>query len=106
MIDRRRLLRALDRRDVADWTLVERAQEVAIARGDLRRSEQRTKWHLTIHHDSPQGRGSAHIPIDSIDGDASVIVDDDRREPTRMAGAIDRDAVHVVDQRVGKSGGG
>jgi hypothetical protein len=75
LIDRRRLLRALDRRDVADWTLVERAQEVAIARGDLRRSEQRTKWHLTIHHDSPQGRGSAHIPIDSIDGDASVIVE-------------------------------
>jgi hypothetical protein len=75
MIDRRRLLRALDRRDVADWTLVERAQEVAISTGELRRTELRTKWQLTLHHDSPQGRGSAHVTIDSIDGDATVIVE-------------------------------
>jgi hypothetical protein len=75
VIDRRRLLRALDRRDVADWTLVERAQEFAIATADLHRSEQRTKWQLTLHHDSPQGRGSAHVTIDSIDGDAVLIVE-------------------------------
>lgn len=75
MIDRRRLLRALDRRDVADWTLVERAQEVAIATGELRRTEQRTKWQLTLHHDSPQGRGSAYVTIDAVDGDAGQIVE-------------------------------
>lgn len=75
MIDRRKLLRALDRRGVADWTLVERAQEVAISTGDLHRTEKRTKWQLTVHHDSPQGRGSAHVTIDSVDGDAAPIVD-------------------------------
>lgn len=75
MIDRRKLLRALDRRDVADWTLVERAEEVAISTGNLRRTEKRTKWQLTVHHDSPQGRGSAHVTIDSIDGDAALIVE-------------------------------
>lgn len=75
MIDRRKLLRALVRRGVADWTLVERAQEVAISTGDLRRTEKRTKFQLTVHHDSPQGRGSAHVAIDSVDADASVIVE-------------------------------
>lgn len=75
MIDRRKLLRALDRRDVADWTLVERAQERAISTGTLHRTEKRTKWQLTVHHDSPQGRGSAHVEIDAIDGDAQAIVE-------------------------------
>lgn len=75
MIDRRQLVRALDRRSVADWALVERVQEVGIAVGDLRRSETRTVWQLTIHHDAPQGRGTAHVTIDSVDGDATVIVD-------------------------------
>lgn len=75
MIDRSRLLRALDRRTIADWALVERVQEVGIAAGELRRSETRTKWQLTVHHDAPQGRGSAHVTIDSVDGDATVFVD-------------------------------
>lgn len=75
MIDRRRLVRALDRRSVADWALVERVQESAIVAGELRRSENQTIWQLTVHHDAPQGRGSAHVTIDSIDGDATSIVD-------------------------------
>jgi hypothetical protein len=55
--------------------LVERAQEIAISTGELRRTEQRTKWQLTLHHDSPQGRGSAHLTIDSVEGDAALIVE-------------------------------
>ena len=55
MIDRKRLVRALDRRGVSDWVLVQHDQEIAIAGGepDVRRSEQRTVWNLTVHRDTP-----------------------------------------------------
>lgn len=76
MIDRRRLVRALDRRDIADWVLVEHEQEIAIVGGDpdLRRTEHRTLWNLTVHTDAPQGRGSAQVTLDANERDPEELV--------------------------------
>jgi predicted Zn-dependent protease len=77
VIDRKRLVRALDRRGVSDWVLVQHDQEIAIAGGepDVRRSEQRTVWNLTVHRDTPQGRGSAHVRLDTTERDPDDIVE-------------------------------
>ncbi|HSD90037.1 MAG TPA: metallopeptidase TldD-related protein [Kofleriaceae bacterium] len=77
VIDRKRLLRALDRRDIADWVLVQRDQEIGIASDEpaLHRTERRVTWHVTVHHDAPQGRGSAHVMIDATNGIAEDIVE-------------------------------
>lgn len=74
MIRRRDLVRALGDHGLADWILVEREQDVAIADAQLRRAERWLRWQLTVHHDSPTGRGSAHVALDAADGDAGEVV--------------------------------
>lgn len=74
MIRRRDLLRALGDHGLADWVLVEREQEVAIADAGLRRAERWQRWTLTVHHDAATGRGSARVAIDAADGDANAAV--------------------------------
>lgn len=76
MMRRRDLVRALGDHGLADWTLVERDQQIGVAdsaRG-LQRSEHRVSWLLTVHHDIPAGRGSAHVLLDAASGDADAAV--------------------------------
>ena len=77
MIDRRGFVRALNARGLADWVVVEREQTLGIVdeRTKLRRTENRTRWLLTVHRDSPAGRGSAHVAIDVLGGNAEALVD-------------------------------
>jgi len=75
VITRRDLVRALG--NVADWFVIERAQEIAVA-DDLRavrRRENRTRTTLVIHHDVPSGRGTARIEITASDGNAVTLVE-------------------------------
>ena len=77
MITRRDLVRALGRRAIADWILIERAQELGSfdeAR-DLERREQVTRFTVILHHDVPRGRGSARLEIGATEGTASELVD-------------------------------
>jgi predicted Zn-dependent protease len=77
VIDRRELVRALDRRDIADWVLVERAQEIAVADEPThtQRAERRTRWVVTVHVDVFNGRGSARLEIDAVEGNARALVE-------------------------------
>lgn len=76
MIRRRDLIRALGEYGLADWVLLEREQTLACADALNRssRTERRVRWHLTVHHDAPSGRGSAHVVVDAADGDANAAV--------------------------------
>ncbi len=71
---RRDLIRALGDHGLADWVIVEREQEVATADASLRRSERWVRWTLTVHDDSPTGRGSARVAIDAANGNANTAV--------------------------------
>lgn len=77
MIDRRGLLRSLERRTIADWVLVQREEQMGTASDapQLRRAEARVGWRLTVHKDTPAGRGSAHVTIQTVDGTADGAVD-------------------------------
>ncbi|MDB4952591.1 MAG: Zn-dependent protease [Myxococcales bacterium] len=75
MIDQVELVRALGQREVADWVIIERAQQLASVDGRLHRAEHRKRWLLTVHLDLYNGRGSAHLAIDAVDGTADAIVD-------------------------------
>ena len=77
MITRRELASVLGRRGLADWVLIERAQDVATIDGHarVRRVERRVLWQLTVHFDTPAGRGSAQVTIDAVDGTADAVVD-------------------------------
>lgn len=75
MIDRKSLARSLGHQDLADWVIVERDQELAVVELDMRREEQRTRWQLTVHADTPDGRGSAHVTIDANEGDPDRLVE-------------------------------
>jgi hypothetical protein len=78
VIDRGGLVRALQRRAVADWVIVEREQALAAideaAPGRTRR-ERRTRWTLIVHDDTPTGRGTARLELGSLDGDADSMVE-------------------------------
>jgi predicted Zn-dependent protease len=79
VIARRDLVRALLRRSVADWIVLERAQELGVVDDphDLRRREKRTRTTVIIHHDVPRGRGSARLDLtSSTEGDALAVVDE------------------------------
>lgn len=81
MIKRRDLTRALGKKRVADWAVVERVQDIAIADSlrraqPMRRREQRTRMSLVVHVDDPSGRGSARVEIGSQDANANQIVDE------------------------------
>jgi len=77
MIDRRELVRALAReKRVADWVVMERAQELGSV-DELRkvvRHDERTRLELLIHTDSTLGRGSSRLALDATEGDATAIV--------------------------------
>jgi hypothetical protein len=77
VITRRLLVAALDRRKVADWVVIERAQELATVSEarPLERSDQRMRWTMIVHQDVPHGRGTARIEIGAVDGDAGELVD-------------------------------
>ncbi|MDQ3364173.1 MAG: metallopeptidase TldD-related protein [Myxococcota bacterium] len=77
MIKHRDLARALGRRNVADWVIIERTQELATAdaRRSSRRSEQRTRTSLIVHHDESRGRGTARLELAGHDADPTGIVD-------------------------------
>lgn len=77
MINRRELVRALERRKVSAWVVLERAQELALAdeaRG-LDRREARTRTTLIVHQDVPSGRGSARLELTTREGSAAEVVD-------------------------------
>ncbi len=75
MISRREIVRALEHQDLADWVVVEREQELAVV-DEARREEHRTRWQLTVHADTPAGRGTARVVIDANEGDPDKLVDD------------------------------
>ena len=77
MITRRDLIRALQQQDrkITDWVLVERAQELAIQDGELRRREQRTRFTLVVHHDVARGRGSARLELAAVQGESAAVVE-------------------------------
>jgi len=77
VIGRRELVRALERRRVSDWVVIERAQELALAdeaRG-LERREARTRATLIVHQDVPSGRGTARLELAALEGSAADLVD-------------------------------
>jgi len=77
VITRRSLMSALSSRRVAEWVVVEHAQELAIAdeARPLQRNDQRSRFSIVVHHDVPRGRGSAKIELASLHGDAGDVVD-------------------------------
>lgn len=77
MITRRELAEQLGRIGLADWALIEREQDIASVDDytKLRRVERRVLWQVTVHYDSPAGRGTAHVTIDAVDGSAHAAVD-------------------------------
>lgn len=77
MINRRELVRALERRRVSDWVVIERAQELALADEvrPLRRREARTRITLVVHQDTPAGRGSARVEVAAQEGSAPELVE-------------------------------
>ncbi|MFT3694362.1 MAG: hypothetical protein QM831_14540 [Kofleriaceae bacterium] len=78
MIDRKSLTRALAKQAAIDWVVVERDQDIVVDEpGSMgaQRQERRTRWLLTIHADTTNGRGSAAVTIDANEGDADHLVD-------------------------------
>lgn len=76
MITRKDLVRTLKQRKVPDWVVVERAQDIAIHDGDLRRRDRRTRLTFSVHRDDgARGRGSARIAVTASDGDPGALVD-------------------------------
>ncbi len=77
MITRRDLVRALTReKRVADWVVIERAQELGVV-DELRsvtRRETRSRIAIIIHTDTALGRGTAQLALDAIEGNSSTIV--------------------------------
>jgi predicted Zn-dependent protease len=74
MIDRRDLARALARHGASAWVVIERDQHLAsIDEEGATRSEQRRRWQLGVHVDTPTGRGSAHVSVDALEGSADLI---------------------------------
>ena len=76
MIDRRDLARALARHGASAWAVIERDQHLAsIDEEGTTRAEQRTRWQLGVHVDTPSGRGSAHVVLDALEGSADAIAE-------------------------------
>jgi predicted Zn-dependent protease len=75
VIDRGRLAQALAKKSFADWVVFERAQEL-VERDTVRsRTELRTRFSIVAHVDTPKGRGTARLAVDSIDADADQLAD-------------------------------
>jgi hypothetical protein len=70
------LVLALEHHDLADWVVVERDQMIGVIDSRARREEHRVRWQLTVHADTPAGRGTARVALDADDGDPDRIVED------------------------------
>jgi predicted Zn-dependent protease len=77
VISRRELVRALERRKVSDWVVIERVQELAMAdeARALQRREERTRATVIVHQDVPSGRGTARLDLTAHEGSAADLVD-------------------------------
>ncbi|MDX2089724.1 MAG: metallopeptidase TldD-related protein [Kofleriaceae bacterium] len=77
MISRRALVDALSRRRVAEWTVIESAQEIARVdeQRPVRHTDTRTRWTVLVHHDVPQGRGSARIEVTALDANPNDLIE-------------------------------
>jgi hypothetical protein len=74
VIQARDLGRALARRGASAWAIVERDQRLAsVDEAGKTRAEQRTRWRLAVHVDTPAGRGSAHVDLEAVDGHADTV---------------------------------
>jgi predicted Zn-dependent protease len=76
VIDRHELERAIERHKLPDWSVIQRDQELAVVDegARLRRSERRRRWQITVHVDTTDGRGTAHVALDANDGIADAII--------------------------------
>jgi hypothetical protein len=75
VIDRGRLAQALAKKPFADWIVFDRDQELAVRDADLSRTELRSRFHIVAHVDTPKGRGTARLAVDTIDADADQLAD-------------------------------
>jgi hypothetical protein len=77
LIDSRALVRALERRDVAEWCVVARDQELGVLDGATAaaRTERRARRQLVVAVDVPAGRGVARLAIDALDGTGDDVID-------------------------------
>ncbi|HEY4058834.1 MAG TPA: hypothetical protein VGM39_19605, partial [Kofleriaceae bacterium] len=75
MISRKALTNALRDRRLADWVVVERDQDLASARRDRIRREDRLRFSVVVHVDTPKGRGTANLGITSTAGSARATID-------------------------------
>jgi hypothetical protein len=75
VISRRGLVDALSRRRVSEWTVIETAQEIARVDEQRTRTDTRTRWTILVHHDVPQGRGSARVELTALDANPNDIID-------------------------------
>ncbi|MEO7097226.1 MAG: hypothetical protein ABI175_28455, partial [Polyangiales bacterium] len=77
VISRRNLVSALNARKVADWVVIERVQELAVITEDrpTRRTEERTRWTVVVHHDVPRGRGTARLELTTRQGEAKDVIE-------------------------------
>jgi microcin-processing metallopeptidase PmbA/TldD-like protein len=77
VIARRELVSALQRRNVADWIVIEREQDVATVdeARQLRRRERCVHTTVILHHEDFHGRGTARLELRASDGDAQLVID-------------------------------
>lgn len=77
MIQRRDLIRAVGReRRVADWTVIERVQEIHVVDQlrQLTRRETRSIFSVVLHVDSVLGRGTSRVVVDSGQSNAQAVI--------------------------------
>lgn len=76
MIRTRDLIQRLTRRDPGAWIIVERVTDTAIASDTAaQRHDHHTRLSLIVHHDTPRGRGTAHLDLTATPGTADDLVD-------------------------------
>jgi predicted Zn-dependent protease len=75
VIDRGRIAQALAKHPFADWIVFERDQELAVRDGARGRTELRSRFRIVAHVDTPKGRGTARLAVDTVDADADQLAD-------------------------------
>jgi len=75
VISRKGLVSALRDRRVADWVVIERAQELATVSDQRRRNEARTRFTVVLHADTTTGRGSARLDVAALAGSSREAID-------------------------------
>ncbi len=81
VIEMTALVRELSRRATSDWTVIERRTESATVdeASGVQRREQRSRWVLIVHDDTPDGRGTARLELGAFDGTIEQLVDQAQR---------------------------